>query len=753
MCADTVTTTYGLTKPEVGASEDSWGLKLNDNLDELDNLLDGTTPVTGIDINSGTIDGAVIGGATPAAGTFTTLTANTSIGGTLSTAAQPNVTSVGTLTSLDVSGNLSFGDNDKAIFGAGSDLRIYSDGTHSYIEEQNSTGSLYIDATDLQLRSAANAKYFRGLSGGAVDLYYDNSPKLATTSTGIDVTGTVTADGLTVQGSGVTAVIEASSSNAGLRLSALATNTGVRNWDIRSNSAAYGDLLFLQGASQGATPSVKRMAIDVNGDISFYEDTGTTPKFFWDASAESLGIGTSSPSRVAELYNTSNPALRINNGTDVADIGLASSAGALVTGSTSGALVLSRGGANAINLGTNGQNRVTIDSSGNVGIGTSSPSRKLHVSSSQQTISLLQTSSSVGQIDIQNATATSSIAASGADLYFYVNSAERMRIDSSGNVGIGTSSPSELLHVNGTIRSGVGTAADPSIKVGDNNTGFYYVGGDALGVTTGGSERMRLDSSGNLLVGTTDTNPASSNVAGGIALRESGQVNVSRDDNPPLQLNRKTADGDIAVFQKDGSTVGSLAAYGGDLNIGTGNVRLKFTDSVPAFLPRKANDANSDNYADLGDVNNRFKDLYLSGGVYLGGTGSANKLDDYEEGTWTPTFRSGFSGAPTFNTRGARYTKIGRMVYCDFYIQVTGTGSSGQLQIEGLPFSSTSNSLSRGGGLSTYVDLVTGSTMQFYGGPSISYFSCYIDGNAAPSFSGSVSNKYLIGIYTYETDA
>jgi hypothetical protein len=89
-----------------------------------------------LDINGGTIDGTVIGGATPAAGTFTTLTANTSLGGTLSTAAQPNVTSVGTMTSLDrlvaalrwqahAPPQTSFGDNDKAIFGAGSDLQIY----------------------------------------------------------------------------------------------------------------------------------------------------------------------------------------------------------------------------------------------------------------------------------------------------------------------------------------------------------------------------------------------------------------------------------------------------------------------------------------------------------------------------------------------------------------------------------------------------------------------------------------------------
>lgn len=70
----TTTTTYSFKKPTVADDEDVWGGYLNETIDLIDDVLDGTTPVTGIDINSGTIDNVVIGGATAAAGSFTSVT-------------------------------------------------------------------------------------------------------------------------------------------------------------------------------------------------------------------------------------------------------------------------------------------------------------------------------------------------------------------------------------------------------------------------------------------------------------------------------------------------------------------------------------------------------------------------------------------------------------------------------------------------------------------------------------------------------
>ena len=97
-----------------------------------------------------------------------------------------------------------FADNDKAIFGAGSDLQIYHNGTKSIVSDVG-TGVLRLAGTDFDIMNSAQTKhYMLATDGGAVTLYYDNAAKLATTATGVTVTGTLAATAVTGNGSGLT---------------------------------------------------------------------------------------------------------------------------------------------------------------------------------------------------------------------------------------------------------------------------------------------------------------------------------------------------------------------------------------------------------------------------------------------------------------------------------------------------------------------------------------------------------------------
>ena len=94
--------------------------------------------------------------------------------------------------------NMTFGDNDKATFGASSDLQIYHTGSQSLIDDVG-TGQLTIrsNGTDIRLADSSNNRMLIAKIGAEVELYHSGSAKLATTSTGASVTGTVTATSYT----------------------------------------------------------------------------------------------------------------------------------------------------------------------------------------------------------------------------------------------------------------------------------------------------------------------------------------------------------------------------------------------------------------------------------------------------------------------------------------------------------------------------------------------------------------------------
>jgi len=192
---------------------------------------------------------------------------------------------------------------------------------------------------------------------------------------------------------------------------------------------------------------------------------------------------------------------------------------------------------------------------------------------------------------------------------------------------------------------------------------------------------MRIDSSGNLLVGKTAI--ALATVGG--ELRENGQITGTRDGNASLILNRLTSDGEIAKFYKDGTVRGIIATESDGLIFSNDTRGIKVRDD--ACLPRNVNLTTADNIIDLGTSGSRFKDLYLGGGAYLGGTGTANYLDDYEEGTWTPSLGD---GTYTYSVQEGTYTKIGNRVFVEFRMDLSSaTPGASFLRFGSLPFAPT----------------------------------------------------------------
>ena len=146
-------------------------------------------------------------------------------------------------------------------------------------------------------------------------------------------------------------------------------------------------------------------------------------------------------------------------------------------------------------------------------------------------------------------------------------------------------------------------------------------------------------------------------------------------------------------------TVGTIGKVGNTAN----DVNIYSTDAghnglrmhVDGILPTDNVGTIVDADADLGHPSYRFKDLYLSSGVYLGGTAAANALDDYEEGTWTPSDQSG--AGMSLTVWEAFYTKIGRKVYVEIGFLIPTNSSTADVSIGGLPFTAKSGNDNTGG--------------------------------------------------------
>ena len=160
-------------------------------------------------------------------------------------------------------------------------------------------------------------------------------------------------------------------------------------------------------------------------------------------------------------------------------------------------------------------------------------------------------------------------------------------------------------------------------------------------------------------------------------------LTVDDDGAAPLTVDRATSNGDVITLQKNGSTVGSVGVTADGAYIaGKTDTALFLNDTDDNIYTITTGLNNRDNTTDLGRSNARFKDLYLGGGLYIGGTGSANALNDYEEGTWTPAS----TGTATYIEQFGRYRKVGDVVYIMFVLEINNIGTGEQERNSGLPF-------------------------------------------------------------------
>jgi hypothetical protein len=491
-----------------------------------------------------------------------------------------------------------YNDNVEARFGTNTDLKIYHDGSNSYIDEVG-TGSLFIRASDIFLKTNTSENAIACASNGAVSLYYDNAEKLATTSTGVSVTGGITAGATTL------------------------TSTDENILKL-VNSAGQPSLIRFNDTSTTTDPYIG----SYGNDLAFGTYGGGEKMRI--TSAGNVGIGTDSPDAKLVVSDAGGTGLEITPQDSLARISL------VAYDRLDFAYRELNFDAYNYNFRTSGNVKAVMLNNGNVGIGTTSPQLRLDVKGSAsdtntnfgvtvEESTLFRPSSDLAGIrfGFNSTDGYMWSAASGGKLHFGTRLAPdnniNMTLDSSGNVGIGTTSPVYKLDVRSSGNLFYGQTDL------NNNTSVFRLKGNG-----GASSLFEVKANGNVGIGT--TNPTSKLVVGDLA-NTSGVLNdifVTGD--------KVNFDGYYArlIFGNSSQSGGSTASirgerktdnYGTELTFytnttgssGNGTERMRIDSSGNATFAESIN-INSNNTLNLknADNTNGFQ-LFNSGA-----TGSSN---------------------------------------------------------------------------------------------------------------------------------
>jgi hypothetical protein len=312
----------------------------------------------------------------------------------------------------------------------------------------------------------------------------------------------------------------------------------------------------------------------------------------------------------------------------------------------------------------NSLDRMVVTNAGNVGIGTTAPATILNIKGSNATLRIEPSSQNETQaielgilngstnayakIDVVNSVSIDTNLRFFTNTFSSTTQVERMRITSTGDVGIGTTAPVGKLQIN--AQSGVVSPGAIALAIRDANSPTYGFDFDLEGQLTGDLSLMRVVLGVQSQVMT--------------FVRANGNVGIGT-ATPPSKL---SVDGVIRLFD-------AVITGGGGVELSS-EAGFGFTAQAGKYKFRNA--TNTATYITLDSDGLKFN----------GDTASANALDDYEEGTWTMgiSFGGGTTGI-TYNGNTGTYTKIGRQVTVNGYIAMTSKGSStGIAELTGLPF-------------------------------------------------------------------